>query len=82
MKFTLRVWRQKGPNAPGKIEQYDAGPFVRFDASLVWRPTKHLEWSVGVQNAFDPQHHEFRSSVNDAPAEIERAFYTQLVLTR
>jgi iron complex outermembrane receptor protein len=64
------------------VEQYDAGPFVRFDASVVWRPTKHLEWSAGVQNAFDPQHHEFRSSVNDAPAEIERAFYTQLVFTR
>jgi len=24
MKFTLQVWRQKGPNAAGKLEQYDA----------------------------------------------------------
>ena len=24
MRFTLRVWRQKGPNATGKLEQYDA----------------------------------------------------------
>lgn len=24
MNLTLHVWRQKGPNAPGKLEQYDA----------------------------------------------------------
>ena len=24
MNLTLHVWRQKGPNAPGKLETYDA----------------------------------------------------------
>ena len=24
MNLTLHVWRQKGPNEPGKLEQYDA----------------------------------------------------------
>ena len=32
--------------------------------------------------AADPARHEFRSSSNDAPVEVERAFHAQLVFTR
>jgi iron complex outermembrane receptor protein len=81
----LNVGRHLEVNAAAyyvdEVEQYDADAFVRVDASLVWRPTKHVEWSVGVQNAFDPRHPEFGSSASDARAEVERAFYMQLVLT-
>src|SRR5215204_234271 len=34
MRFTLQVWRQKGPNATGKLEQYDA-PDVSPDMSFL-----------------------------------------------
>jgi succinate dehydrogenase / fumarate reductase iron-sulfur subunit len=34
MKFTLQVWRQKGPNAAGKLERYDA-PDVSPDMSFL-----------------------------------------------
>src|SRR5687768_10881122 len=34
MKFTLQVWRQKGPNADGKLERYDA-PDVSPDMSFL-----------------------------------------------
>src|SRR5215207_2776013 len=34
MRFTLQVWRQKGPNATGKLEQYDA-PEVSPDMSFL-----------------------------------------------
>jgi succinate dehydrogenase / fumarate reductase iron-sulfur subunit len=34
MKFTLKVWRQSGPNAPGKLVQYDA-PDVSPDMSFL-----------------------------------------------
>src|SRR5215216_5265895 len=34
MKFTLQVWRQKGPNAAGKLERY-AAPDVSPDMSFL-----------------------------------------------
>ncbi len=34
MRFTLRVWRQQGPNTPGKMVQYDA-PDVSPDMSFL-----------------------------------------------
>src|SRR5574338_1282453 len=34
MRFTLQVWRQKGPDAPGKLAEYDA-PDVSPDMSFL-----------------------------------------------
>ena len=34
MRLTLKVWRQKGPNVPGKLEEYDA-PDVSPDMSFL-----------------------------------------------
>jgi iron complex outermembrane receptor protein len=61
------------------IGQFGIPSFVRVDANVAWRPTKGLEWTVGVQNALDDQHPEFASQVGDRRSEVEWTFYTQLV---
>jgi len=47
---------------------------------MTWRPKENLEISVGVQNAFDPQHLEFNSGFfQNQATEIPRSIYGQLV---
>jgi iron complex outermembrane receptor protein len=35
--------------------------YARVDARFGWRPTEHLEISIGLQNLLDPRHFEFGS---------------------
>jgi iron complex outermembrane recepter protein len=53
-------------------------PYVRFDANVVWRPTKGVELQAGVFDAFDEEHPEFNSpNFRTLPTQPERAVYFQ-----
>jgi len=51
---------------------------LRGDLRLGWRPNARLEFSGGVQNAFDPNHLEFGSPRLLAPAQVPRNVYGSL----
>jgi iron complex outermembrane receptor protein len=49
--------------------------YLRGDLRLGWRPTEKLEFSVGVQDAFEANHVEFLSSQFPQLEEVPRNFY-------
>jgi iron complex outermembrane receptor protein len=51
---------------------------LRGDLRLGWRPNAKLEFSGGVQNAFDPNHLEFGSPRVLAGSEVPRNVYASL----
>jgi len=51
---------------------------LRGDLRLGWRPNTKLEFSGGVQNAFDPNHLEFGSPRVLAGSEVPRNVYASL----
>jgi iron complex outermembrane receptor protein len=77
-------------NLPHKLEFDDAvyytgrlpGPqvprYARVDARLGWRPTQHLEISIGVQNLLDPRHFEFGSGDFVNATQVGRNAYGKL----
>jgi iron complex outermembrane receptor protein len=48
----------------------------RADFNIVWNPTPGLDLTLGVQNAFDPQHAESTTG-EGSTAEIRRAAYAE-----
>jgi len=54
---------------------------LRGDLGLGWRPNAKLEFSGGVQNAFDPNHLEFGSPRVLAGAEVPRNVYASIKLS-
>jgi iron complex outermembrane receptor protein len=57
----------------------DVPSYLRLDAAVTWRPTKDLEFTIGVQNALDDRHAEFGNSLNTVASEIPRSVFAQLV---
>jgi iron complex outermembrane receptor protein len=54
--------------------------YTAVDARLGWRPSRTVEWSLSLENMFDPRHAEF-GAVATRP-EFERAVFLRLVLRR
>jgi hypothetical protein len=50
----------------------------RGDIRLGWRPTERMEFSAGVQDAFQGQHIEFLSSRFPQPLEVRRNVYLSM----
>jgi iron complex outermembrane recepter protein len=63
------VGRLPGPQIPS---------YARVDARLGWRPTEHLETSIGVQNLLDPRHFEFGSGDFATATQVGRNAYGKL----
>lgn len=55
--------------------------YTRVDANVTWRPKPNMDVTVGIQNAFDPQHPEFNNGLFfNRPTEVPRTVYGQLVV--
>ncbi len=52
--------------------------FLRGDLRLGWRPSDTVEFSAGVQNAFDAEHYEFESTRLQAWLGVRRNVYGAL----
>ncbi len=50
---------------------------IRADFNMVWNPRPGLDVTVGVTNAFDPQHTEATTG-EGSTAEIQRAAYAEV----
>ncbi|MBI3831764.1 MAG: TonB-dependent receptor [Planctomycetes bacterium] len=59
-----------------KNEAIDSPSYTRLDVRLGWRPTEHLDLSVGGQNLLKTRHEEF----GPGSSEIERNVYLKLTL--
>jgi iron complex outermembrane recepter protein len=68
-----------GPGAivPTNPDFYGADSFTRVDFAFTWRPKPGLAVTIGIQNAFNPEHREATSG-EGAQAEVGRAVYSQL----
>ena len=51
--------------------------YTAVDARLGWRPSRAIEWSLTLQNMFDPAHAEFNAP--GTRPEFERAVFLRLV---
>ncbi|MCY2961200.1 MAG: TonB-dependent receptor [Planctomycetota bacterium] len=54
------------------LSYFDVDSYVRVDARLGWTPFEGTQFSIGVQNATDPEHPEAGS------VEVERVLYISL----
>ena len=63
------VGRLRGPQIPA---------YARVDARFGWRPTEHLEISIGAQNLLDPRHFEFGSGDFVEATQVGRNAYGKL----
>lgn len=52
--------------------------YLRLDFRLGWRPKKDFNFSIGMRNALDRSHQEFRTSFSTLPTLIERSLYASL----
>lgn len=52
------------------------GSYIRLDARVGWKPTEHLDLSVGGANLAGPRHAEFRG-VELKPVEMGRSLYAK-----
>jgi iron complex outermembrane recepter protein len=55
--------------------------YVRLDLRLGWRPSRHLDLSIGAQNLLDDRHPEFGPGFLISPTEIERSVYAKATWT-
>jgi iron complex outermembrane receptor protein len=55
----------------------DIPSYFRLDARLGWRPTKALDMSIVLQNAFDDQHPEFTEGTLE-DSEIQRSVFGKI----
>jgi iron complex outermembrane recepter protein len=62
----------------GKLPAPQIPSYERVDARLGWRPTEHLETSIGVQNLLDPRHFEFGSGDFANATQVGRNAYGKL----
>jgi iron complex outermembrane receptor protein len=51
--------------------------YFRFDARLGWRPTKAVDLSIVLQNAFDDEHPEYSEGVIES-SEIQRSIFGKI----
>lgn len=65
------------------VEIFDTPSYLRTDARLGYNPEPGIEFSLGVQNAFDPNHPEDNPpGVVGFGTEVERNVYLRLSLSR
>jgi outer membrane receptor for ferrienterochelin and colicin len=65
-----------------KLVEGDIPMYVRVDVGLTWRPTDHLELSVGARNLQDDRHQELSSFDTGTDAtEVPREFYGKVALS-
>jgi iron complex outermembrane receptor protein len=62
----------------GKLPGPQIPSYARVDARLGWRPTEHLETSVGAQNLLDPRHFEFGPGDFAIATQVGRNAYGKL----
>jgi hypothetical protein len=48
---------------------------LRGDLRIGWRPAAKIEFSIGVQDAFEAHHVEFESSRFNQISQVPRNFY-------
>jgi iron complex outermembrane receptor protein len=65
------------------VDIFDTPAYLRADARLGYNPQPGVEFSIGVQNAFDPNHPEDNNpGVVGFGTEVERNLYMRLTLSR
>jgi iron complex outermembrane receptor protein len=62
-----------------EIKSYDIPGYVTADASLGWKITPDLEFSVSGRDLFDESHPEYQSEITQTlPTELERSFFAKV----
>ena len=54
---------------------------MRIDARIGWKPSTHVQFSLGVQNAQEKQHPETGEDITSFGGEVARNFYGSLRLS-
>ena len=62
-----------------EIKSYDIPEYVTADASLGWKITPDLEFSISGRDLFDESHPEYQSEITQTlPTELERSFFAKV----
>jgi iron complex outermembrane receptor protein len=82
VQFNASVYYNSAIGPSGVPVANGTGPgnpdVTRADFNITWNPKPGLDLSVGVQNAFDPQHYESTTG-EGSTAEVRRAVYGQVI---
>jgi iron complex outermembrane receptor protein len=78
LHWTDRLREADSATAQGSPGGRAVPSYTRLDARLAWRPVPDLEASLGVQDALDGRHLEFRPTDVVRPSEAERSWYARL----
>ena len=57
------------------VPQYGISQYTEMSARLGWKYSENLEFSILVQDAFNPDHREYiATAIQLQPAEVERSY--------